>query len=216
MKKKVAMLFGVVMCSVMCGVMLAGCGDMLAPGGELGGPGGPGGEEPAEKTELEVIAEKYGKITEAASIGQEIEITRGELLQFESEKTYKKAGTGYQVTGHEKRLNSLTSGSEEPYTETAIETTVQGGTFTVRLELNELYFSAVAIENGTLEATVLDSSVETVLGLTEELPLSSQPHGMTLKIVTDETHVTGIEIAYKSGASEVAIGLEFVYEGAGA
>ena len=183
--------FAVIMVSILLGLfVLAGCDmGMLAPGDSTGGTDEPGGTQPTEKTELEVIAEKYGKVAEAASIVQTV--------------------TRYQIVGTEKRLNPITSGAATAYTETPIEMTVKAGTFTPQLELNELYFTNTAIANGTLEATILDSSVETVLGLGEDLP--SPVHGMTLKIVTDTAHVTSMDISYASGASHIAITLRFSY-----
>ena len=204
--------FAVIMVSILLGLfVLAGCDmGMLAPGDSTGGTDEPGGTQPTEKTELEVIAEKYGKVAEAASIVQTVDITaESGLVQYQSQKTYKKAGTGYQIVGTEKRLNPITSGAATAYTETPIEMTVKAGTFTPQLELNELYFTNTAIANGTLEATILDSSVETVLGLGEDLP--SPVHGMTLKIVTDTAHVTSMDISYASGASHIAITLRFSY-----
>lgn len=201
--------FTVIMVSLLLGlVVLSGCA-MLDQGG-IGGPSGPGGDRPAEKTELEIVAEKYAKISDAATVSQKIGITaESGVLQFESQKTYKKAGAGYQVTGSEKRLNPLSSGKAEPYTETSIEEIVKAGAFTPQLELDELYFTNSAVKNGTLEATVLDGSVETVLGLAEDLPAAV--HDMTLKIVTDAAHVTSIDILYTSGTSNVTIALTFTY-----
>lgn len=195
--------------SMLLGLMLlAGC-DMLVPGGSTGGTDGPGSEQEAQKTPLEQIEEKYAKLSEAGTIAQSIGITQNGVVQYESQKTYKKAGAGYQVTGTEKRLNSLTSGKPEAYTETPVEMTVKAGNFAVQLDLDELYFASSKIENGTLEATVMDSSVETVLGITEDLP--APVHGLTLKIATDASHVTGIDIGYASGASTVSIALKFTY-----
>ena len=187
--------------------VLAGC-DMLAPGGSTGGTEGPGEEQP-QKTPLEVIEEKYAKLGEAATVSQTIGITEGSLVQYTSEKTYTKKSSGYQVTGTEKRLNKLSSGKKDPYTETPIEGVVMAGAFTSQLELDDLYFTNTKIEGGIFEATVMDSSVETVLGIKEDLP--APVHGMVLRIETDETHVTGMGVTYASGASAVSITLKFGY-----
>lgn len=205
MKKMIKKVWLIAFGLLCAAAMFGGC-SMLDPGVDAGG----GGEDgPKEKTELEIIAEKYAKLGDVQTVGQTIEITQDGLVRYASEKTYKKAGTGYQITGTERKLNSLKSGSGDPYTETVTETTVQAGTFSARLDLNELYFSKSEIVDGTLEATVLDSSVETVLGLGEELPASV--HNLTLKIVTDETYVTDIAIRYASGGSDVTITLKFSY-----
>lgn len=201
--------FMVIVVSILLGLFaLSGCA-MLDIGEGTGGTEGPGGGQTVEKTPLEVIAEKYAKLADAATVSQEIGVSQGELVQYASQKTYKKAGAGYQVTGTEKRLNPLSSGKAEPYTETSIETTVKAGAFAPRLELDELYFTNTKIENGTLEAKVMDSSVETVLGIAEDLP--APIHGLTLKIVTNDTHVTDMGITYASGESEIVITLKFTY-----
>ena len=197
--------FALMMISILLGLtVLSGCA-MLAPGGDLGGPEGPG-DQTDEKTPLELIQEKYEKLGEAATIVQTIDITQDGEVQYESDKTYTKAGSGYRVTGTVKQLNLLSSG---PYTETAIETTLKAGEFTPQLELDELYFTNSKVENGTLEATVMDSSVETVLGLKEDLPAAV--HGLVLTIVTDAAHVTDMGIRYASGESEIVIKLTFTY-----
>ena len=204
--KKIAVIMMGMMLSLM---LLAGC-DMLAPGGNIGGTESGGSGETAEKTPLESVEEKYGKLSEAKEIVQTIDVAHGELTQYASEKTYTKAGSGYRVTGSERRLNMLSSGKTEAYTETPIETTVKAGTFSVRLDLDELYFSTAPVfEGGTMEVGISDSSVETVFGIGEEL--SAPVHGLRLKIVTDETHVTGMQIAYSSGSNEVEIALRFGY-----
>lgn len=194
---------------LMCMGLLTGCA-MLSPDLNLGGgPEGPGGTV-TEKTPLEIVAEKYGKLSEATVIAQNIGISQGSLVQFSSEKTFTKRGSGYQVSGKEIRLNSLASGEEEPYTETPIEETVKEGQFSVRLVLDELYFSTAPVfQDGVMEAGVSDGSVRTVFGISEDLP--APVHGMTLKIATDETHVTGMEIAYGTGSSTVNIVLKFTY-----
>lgn len=186
--------------------LLTGC-DMLSTGGPAD-PENPG-EQTVEKTPLEEIAEKYKAVGSAATIEQGIELTRDGATQYESALTYRKAGSGYQVTGTEKRLNSLKSGKAGAYTETAVERTVKAGTFTPGLDLDELYFTNSDIKSGTLEATVLDGSVGPLLGLTDDLP--APVHGFKLKIVTDETHVTVMEFTYASGGSDVHITLKFSY-----
>lgn len=204
--KKLALM----MISILLGLtVISGCA-MLAPGGELGGAEGPG--EAEEKTPLEVVEEKYEKLGDAAMIEQEIAITQGEVLQYESAKTYTKAGSGYRVTGHVKQLNSLSLGKAEEYTETPVETTVTAGSFSVRLKLDELYFaSAPTYADGVMEIAVNASGVETVFGLTEELPAAAKPRNMKLKIATDETHVTQMHVSYTSKNSEVHISLTFTY-----
>ncbi len=191
-------------------VLLTGC-DMLAPNGNIGDNGGETGD-PAGKTALEVVEEKYARLGEAQTIEQTIGIVQDTLTQYESEKTYTKAGSGYRVTGSIKRLNSLASGASEAYTTETVETTLKAGEFAVKLELDELYFStAPTYENGVMEVTVSDNSVETVFGLVEELPLTARPHGLKLKIATDDKHVTWMEIAYTSKSSAVSIALRFGY-----
>ena len=202
--------FALIAVSILLGLMvLAGC-DMLSPGGSVGGTDGPGGTQTVEKTPLEEISEKYAKLADAATVSQTIGITsESGVVQYESQKTYTKKGSGYQLQGTEKRLNKLSSGKADPYTETTVEEIVKTGAFTPQLELDELYFTSNKIEDGTLEATVLDSTVETVLGIGEDLP--APVHGMTLKIVTDEKHVTSMDITYTSGDSHIAISLRFGY-----
>lgn len=190
--------------------ILTGC-DMLAIG-----PGGPEAENPGEnggtETPLAEVTKKCEKLGEASVIGQTIVVKRGDFVQYESEKTYTKTGTSYAVTGSERKLNSLTSGAADAYTETQVEETVTAGTYELTLDLNELYFtSAPSYADGILEATVRDNSVEAVLGLSGELGLSARPHNMKLRIATDAAHVTGIEIGYTSSSSEVTIGLRFEY-----
>ena len=203
--------FALITVSILLGLfVLAGC-DMLSPGGSVGGTEGPGTETGTEQTPLEQIEAKYAKVSEAQTVTKKIEITsQTGMLQYASAKTYTKKGTsGYQVTGSEKRLNLLSSGKAEAYTETQIEETRRAGTFTPQLELDELYFTNSTVTEGTLEATVLDSSVETVLGLGSEL--SAPVHGLQMKIVTDEAHVTEFVMSYASDGSNVSITMQFTY-----
>ena len=201
--KKIAL----IMVSMILGLtVLAGC-DMLAPGGSTGGTEG-SGEQTETKSPLETIKEKYAKLGDAATVTQDIGITQDGVVQYASQKTYTKKSGGYQMLGSEKRLNSLASGAAGPYTETPLEGTVKAAEFTVKLDLDELYFTKTTIENGTLEATVMDSSVETVFGVTG---LTAPVHGLVLRIVTDEAHVTEMGISYASDGSDVSVTMKFSY-----
>lgn len=192
---------------LMCLALFTGC-DMLKPPKPVVDSGD--GEGPAQ-TEIAQIAEKYDKIGEAATIVQEIGIARDGFVQFESAKTFTKNGQSYAVKGTERRLNALSSGKTEAYTETEIEETVASGAFEGKLELNELYFSSLKpVENGILEAVVADNSVEAVFGI--DHALTAPVHGLALKIVTNETHVTDMDITYAtSNGSTVTITLKFTY-----
>lgn len=202
-------LFMVIASVLLCIGLFAGC-NMLDPNGDLGGSSGTEGETPADRIPLEIVIEKYNKLSDAQEIEQKIDISQGELVQFESEKTYTLTGDEYRLTGKEKRLNSLASEKEGPYTETTVDKTVKKGTFSIKLDLNELYFSTAPVfENGILEIGISDNSVEAVFGISEDLP--APVHGMTLKITTDEEHVTGIDMTYGSGSSTVNITLKFKY-----
>lgn len=202
MKKFVLIAVGLMLCLG----LLTGC-DMLSTGGPLG-PSGPG-EQTVEKTPLEQVEEKYARLADAARIEEQIGIVQGKLVQYESEKAYEKRGSGYRITGTEKRLNLLDSGKEGAYTETSVDTSVKAGDFRVRLDLDELYFSTAPVfTDGTMEVMVDKNNVETVFAVRD---LPAPVIGLTLRIHTDETHVTDMEIEYASKSSSVKIQLKFTY-----
>ncbi len=190
--------------------MISGCGPTLTPG--LEGPDPGETEEPA--TPLEIVEEKYAKLAEAEKVEQSIDIARGALVQYESERTYEKKGGGYTVKGSEKRLMPLTEGGSA-YEETAIESTVKAGEFGIRLDLDELYFStAPELVEGVMEVRVADGNAEAVFGLTG---LEASVKNLVLRIETDAEHVTGMRITYESqgaastASSTVTIVLKFTY-----
>lgn len=192
-----------------CLGILTGCAT-LSPDGLLGEMGDL--STPTAETPLSLVMEKYEKLPDAVTVVQHIEISQGDIVQYDSAKTFAKEGSVYTVTGTVKQLNSLASGAAEEYTVTSVQETRNAGEFSVRLNMNELYFSpAPTFENGVLEGRVKDDSVETVFAISENLPVSARPHGLKLRIETDETHVTGMNISYDSKNSTVNITLTFVY-----
>lgn len=199
-------LFIAMMAGALGMLLLAGCDTNTLQGVEPG-PGPDDTPAPAEPTAVEIVEEKYGKLGEATSVGQSIEILGGTLVQYESQKTYTKDGDAYKVTGTVKKLNALTA--ETPYSETTVNETVSAGKFEGTLDFDPSYYSAVKVENGVFEGQVNDGSVVEAFGLEETLP--APVHGVTLTIATDETHVTSIGITYASGASAVTILLTFTY-----
>ena len=180
--------------------ILAGCATL--------DPGKGPGKDP-DKTPLGILETKYAKVTESTKITETVEIKSGELLQYRSEKTYTGTESGYTLEETTKRMNDLDA--EELYTETELPAReVAKAEFTVKLDLDELYFSGEPeIEGDEVKLSVLDDSVERVLGLAGELP--APVHGLKLSMKTDETHVLGIGIAYASGSSAVTITLTFAY-----
>ncbi len=194
-------LFVTLVAAMTCLFLFAGCDTLQT------GPDDNGNNNGGDVVTVETVAEKYGKLGEAISFVQEIEIKGGTLLQFESRKTYTKTSDGYTVKGTEKKLNDLSA--SEAYTTVTVDETAKAGDFETKLRFDETYYSSLKVENGVLKGDVLDEYAETVLGIGEDLPAAV--HGMTLSLATDDTHVTRIEISYASGSSSVGIVLTFTY-----
>ncbi len=185
--------------------ILVGCNETLKDPNQTDGPSGT--PEPEGPTPVEIIEEKYTRLDEATVIQKKVSISSGTLLQYESSTTYTSTGTAYTVTGTEKTLNPLTA--ETPYTTTEINKTVSKGEFEGSILFDAKYYSSCTVEDGVFDGRVNDTYVTTVLGIGNEL--SAPVHGMTLRVTTDEKHVTGITISYASAASDVAITLTFTY-----
>ncbi len=156
---------------------------------------------------VDLVEGKYAKIGEATEIWRNVEIKHGALTQYESKRSYKKEGDGYTVTGTVKTLN--TTDAAEAYSTTSVNETVGAGTFVSELNLNASYFTAMDVKDGVFVGEVGDGYYASVFGIGESLP--APVHGLTLKIVTDETHVGEIGITYVSGSSDVSIVLTFEY-----
>ena len=146
---------------------------------------------------VDLVEGKYAKIGEATEIWRNVE----------SKRSYKKEGDGYTVTGTVKTLN--TTDAAEAYSTTSVNETVGAGTFVSELNLNASYFTAMDVKDGVFVGEVGDGYYASVFGIGESLP--APVHGLTLKIVTDETHVGEIGITYVSGSSDVSIVLTFEY-----
>lgn len=161
-------------------------------------------------TLIEQLRERYGEISEAATVKQEITITQGNFTQYESSKTYSKVETGYDVTGSEKRLNDAES--DEPYTVTPIEThvdSVQGATPT--LTLDESYFEeGYRLTETGLSATVKQSNIKDVFGVSET-ELTAPTSNLTLELRVSGEHLATVRINYVSNNSNVTIVLTMSY-----
>lgn len=197
--------------AVLCLGLFAGCSTLSD---KLGGENNGG-----DKTDLERVTEMYQKLPEAKKIGQRISVATGELVQYESDKTFTKSGNTYTVTGTVRQLNALSSGKEEPYTTETVNETRNAGTFTVELTLDERYFSKAEYKNGVLTCSVKDGYSDEVFGLAEEFPASATPEGMKLEITTKDDHVMRMKVTYTSADSlhpeadppAVSITLSFEY-----
>lgn len=204
MKKKIIALLLAALCGLF---LLTACEDTLVdPEPDLPPPDDVV-DEPTLEDLVELVGDKYEKIAEATEIASKIEIKHGALTQYESNKSYKKEGSTYAVTGTVKTLNGLDAA--EAYTTAEVNETVQAGTFVSALNLNASYFTALDVKDGVFVGEVNDSYYASVLGIGETLP--APVHGMTLRIGTDDTHVEEIAISYVSGSSDVSIVLTFAY-----
>ena len=165
-------------------------------------------ETPPEAIEL--LRQKYSEISSAASIKQEITITKGNFTQFESVKTYTKTENGYTVKGSEKTINDVDA--DKPFTEVPIDTTVNSAAgATPSLTLDADYFEAgYKLTETGLNATVKQENVTDVLGV-EGTSLKAPTDSLVLEMVISNQALGTVRIAYVSNDCNVVILLTIDY-----
>ena len=165
---------------------------------------GCGGDQP-----LNVLQQKYGKISNATEITQKIEITSGNLLQYSSDMTFTATDGNYSFVATEKSLNEVTADAEQAYTTTTDSYTVaKADTFVSGLALNAKYFEkGYAASPTSLKANITDGHEKDVVKLDELSNVSN----MTLELTANGNNLTSIVITYKTGSSNVKITLTFNY-----
>ena len=161
----------------------------------------------AQQTEIEGLQEQYANIANAKTIAQKIEITDGEITQFESEKTYTKTDDGYTVTGTEKKFN----GVDKLFDETPINETVQKAVDAKpTLKLDEQYFEAgYRLSETGLAANVKQANIKDVFGITGEL--SAPTDNLMLEMSVSGGRLSVVRINYDSDGSHVTITLTMAY-----
>ena len=166
-------------------------------------------------TPLEQMQQKYGEIVSAKEIVQEITIMQGNMLQYESEKTFTRVGagyrgTGYNVTGTERILND--TNSDKLYTEKAVHyelTTAKNVAPT--LKLSESYFEdGYTISATSLAATVKQANIKDVFTLTDS-DLTAPTDNLRLELSAPGSQLSTVTITYTSGSSTVYITLRMTY-----
>ena len=191
MKRKVIVILVVmVLVAVIAGVM-SGCDTMT------------------QQSELEHLQELYGEIGTAKAIEQRIEITKGEFVQFESEKLYSKTESGYTVTGREKRLND--TDAEELYDEKEINESVQKAVDaapTLRLEA-EYFQAGFRLSETGLTANVKPGNIKEVFGITGQLKAPTDD--LMFELSVSGRHLSTVRIEYESEGSHVEITLTMTY-----
>ncbi len=189
MKKKVLLLAAILAMAVIIAVTLCACDPI------------------AQQTEIEGLQEQYANIANAKTIAQKIEITDGEITQFESEKTYTKTDDGYTVTGTEKKFN----GVDKLFDETPINETVQKAVDAKpTLKLDEMYFEGGYRLTATgLTATVKQGNIKDVFGISGELKAPTD--NLVLEMSASGGHLTSVRISYDSYDSHVVITLTMTY-----
>lgn len=191
MKKKVLLLAVMVAMVAIMAVVFCACDPM------------------AQQTEIEGLQEQYGKIANANTIKQEIEIRKGGLVQFKSEKTYAKTEDGYSVTGTEKRLNDVDA--DELYDTTEVNDTLQKAVdATPTLKLDEQYFEAgFRLTETGLKANVKQGNIKDVFGIKGELKAPTD--NLMLEMSVSGGHLSSVSINYDSNGSHVTITLTITY-----
>lgn len=160
-----------------------------------------------EVTGLALIQQQYNDIVTAKAIVQSITIKSGELVQFESEKTYAKTEDGYTVTGTEKKFN----GEDKLFDETPINETVQKAVEAKpTLKLDEMYFEGgYRLTETELRATVKKGNIKDVFGISGELKAPTD--NLVLEMSASGGHITTVHIDYDSNGSHVTITLTMTY-----
>lgn len=161
-------------------------------------------------TEMERLQEQYNAISSANSIEQTIEITKGELKQFESEKTYTKTEDGYTIEGREKRLNGLDA--NEPFTETEINLQAQKAVDaapTLKLDASCFQPDYRLSETGLI-AIVKNDKIKDVFGITGDLRAAVED--LRLELSLTGGRLSSVRINYDSDeGSHVTITLTMSY-----
>lgn len=160
---------------------------------------------------LDLLQQQYNDIVYAKSIKQQITISAGELVQFESSKTFAKVEQGYTVTGTERKLNDLDA--ETPFAETTVNEKVQSASGSLpTLKLSDAYFETgfyLPETGNSLRATVKQANIKDVFGVTGDLPAATD--NLTLELEVSAGHVSAVRIAYDSEGSQVVISLTMTY-----
>ncbi len=165
-----------------------------------------------ELSPLEIVQQGYNSVDGAKNIRQQITVTRGMLVEYESDKTFAKTDDGYSVSGTEKRTNPLT---DDETAEAQTVTTVNEhrnfpSEFLPIVSLKESYFKQGYVLTATqLTAQIVNGREREVLGIKEQLPAPTD--NLTLFLSLDGSKLARFAITYNSDGALVEITLTFTY-----